>query len=141
MSPVSIMYSLRSYNAGEVVEGVLCESRCSCLEGRAASVRGWHPARRASRIEERGTSARHERGRPALTHRCCGAPRAPPRRPAAGPVARNSVSYKIQIRASHHRSNRTTDYTRTTPRRCSIILLSDPLILFHHQIARIIDIQ
>ena len=100
MSPVSIMYSLRSYNAGEVVEGVLCESRCSCLEGRAASVRGLGTAR-ASRIE-RGTSARHERGRPALTHRCCGAPMAPPRRPAAGPVARNSVSYKIQIRTSHH---------------------------------------
>ena len=27
MSPVSIMYSLRSYNAGEVGEGVLRESR------------------------------------------------------------------------------------------------------------------
>ena len=103
MSPVSIMYSLRSYNAGEVVEGVLCESRCSCLEGsglRACEVLA--PDRpRGSRIE-RGTSARHERGRTALTHRCCGAPMAPPRRPAAGPVARNSVSYKIQIRASHH---------------------------------------
>ena len=135
MSPVSIMYSLRSYNAGEVVEGVLCESRCSCLEGRAASVRGLGTAR-ASRIE-RGTSARHERGRPALTHRCCGAPMAPPRRPAAGPVARNSVSYKIQIRASHHDQIALP----TTPRRCSIILLSDPLILFHHQIARIVDIQ
>ena len=106
MSPVSIMYSLRSYNAGEVVEGVLCESRCSCLEGRAASVRGcWLADGTArARVTNRtpGTSARHERGRPALTHRCCGAPMAPPRRPAAGPVARNSVSYKIQIRTSHH---------------------------------------
>ena len=139
MSPVSIMYSLRSYNAGEVGEGVLCESRCSCLEGRAASVRGWHrPARVTNRTRhERSTL---ERGRPALTHRCCGAPMAPPRRPAAGPVARNSVSYKIQIRASHH-DQIALPTTRTTPRRCSIILLSDPLILFHHQIARIIDIQ
>ena len=141
MSPVSIMYSLRSYNAGEVVEGVLCESRCSCLEGRAASVRGcWLADGTArARVTNRtpGTSARHERGRPALTHRCCGAPMAPPRRPAAGPVARNSVSYKIQIRASHHDQIALP----TTPRRCSIILLSDPLILFHHQIARIVDIQ
>ena len=57
MSPVSIMYSLRSYNAGEVVEGVLCESRCSCLEGRAASVRGWH----RPRVTNRSNRTRHER--------------------------------------------------------------------------------
>ena len=40
MSPVSIMYSLRSYNAGEVGEGVLRESRCSCLgKGRCGAGR------------------------------------------------------------------------------------------------------
>ena len=40
---------------------------------------------------------------------------APPRRPAAGPVARNSVSYKIQIRASHQIALALRS-TRTTPR-------------------------
>ena len=112
MSPVSIMYSLRSYNAGEVGEGVLRESRVA-VYGRvwAEGLRGsLHP----SRIQ-------YPRAELSRSDRCCGAPMAAPQRPAAGPVARNSVSYKIHIR------RRIKPYALAPAlpaRRCSIILLS-----------------
>ena len=113
MSPVSIMYSLRSYNAGEVGEGVLRESRVAVYgrvwaEGLRGSLRG------PSRIQ-------YPRAELSRSDRCCGAPMAAPQRPAAGPVARNSVSYKIHIR------RRIKPYALAPalpPRRCSIILLS-----------------
>ena len=73
MSPVSIMYSLRSYNAGEVVEGVLCESRCSCLGKGCERVRGWHDRPRGSRIE-RSTRTRPPRADAPLLWGANGAP-------------------------------------------------------------------
>ena len=88
MSPVSIMYSLRSYNAGEVGEGVLRESRCSCLgKGRCG-------AGRSAPVTNPCASSTGTGGRPALGRAAVGRHW----RPAAGPVARNSVSHKIQIR-------------------------------------------
>ena len=65
---------------------------------------------------------------------------AAPQRPAAGPVARNSVSYKIHIR----RRIKPIALAPALPRPALLFdypIKPDPLILFHHQIARIIDIQ
>ena len=90
MSPVSIMYSLRSYNAGEVGEGVLRESRVA-VYGRGSGRKGCGVRCGPSRIQ-------YPRAELSRSDRCCGAPMAAPQRPAAGPVARNSVSYKIHIR-------------------------------------------
>ena len=115
MSPVSIMYSLRSYNAGEVGEGVLRESRVA-VYGRvwAEGLRGsLHP----SRIQ-------YPRAELSRSDRCCGRPMAAPQRPAAGPVARNSVSYKIHIRRRIKPYALAPALGPLPARRCSIILLS-----------------
>ena len=93
MSPVSIMYSLRSYNAGEVGEGVLRESRVAVylvVSGRKGCGVRCTPSLRIQ----------YPRAELSRSDRCCGAPTAAPQRPAAGPVARNSVSYKIHIPAA-----------------------------------------
>ena len=114
MSPVSIMYSLRSYNAGEVGEGVLRESRCSCLgKGRCGAGRSAPVTNpRAGARQEPAAAPRSD----ALLWGAFGGPRPGPSR-----ATLSVTRYKSAVA-----SNR----TRTSPlpelppgaRRCSIIL-------------------
>ena len=95
MSPVSIMYSLRSYNAGEVGEGVLRESRVA-VYGRvwAEGLRGVRCTRHESSI--------HEPSYRALTA-AVGRQWRPPNGPRPGPSrATLSVTRYISAAASNH---------------------------------------
>ena len=107
MSPVSIMYSLRSYNAGEVGEGVLRESRCSCLgKGRCGAGRSAPVTNpRAGARQEPAAAPRSD----ALLWGAIGGPRPGPSR------ATLSVTNK---------RTRTSPLPELPPgaRRCSIIL-------------------
>ena len=117
MSPVSIMYSLRSYNAGEVGEGVLRESRCSCLgKGRCG-------AGRSAPVTNPRASSTGTGGRPALGRAAVGRQWRPPNGPRPGPS-------RATLSVTRYKSAVASNRTRTSPlpelppgaRRCSIIL-------------------